>query len=242
MKRHCFLYLLACATVAGALSAKSAETPIPYLPYTISAPGTYVLKGNLTCPAMDNMSAITINSPSSGNTDPEVIVDLKGFTITGTISAGSTAPATTGVTINSYPVTIRNGSFVNFAQGVVVYTYPEAKDITINKVTFNLYPSNPNIIFSPGLGTGVNFYGVADSKVSNCNFENAATAILSTGDLGGNVFSDCWVAESVGEALSVAPLYPYVEHGLKTAITITRFATAPDPTILPPGPTAPPTR
>jgi hypothetical protein len=61
-----------------ALSAQSGNIRISSLPFAITAPGTYVLMGNLTPPSASN--AITIDASVTG----AVVVDPKIFTLTGT--------------------------------------------------------------------------------------------------------------------------------------------------------------
>lgn len=62
----------------SALSAPAANIKISSLPFAITVPGTYVVTGNLTFPGTTN-AAITISTDIPG----PVIVDLKGFTLTG---------------------------------------------------------------------------------------------------------------------------------------------------------------
>jgi hypothetical protein len=59
------------------LSAQAVTIKISSLPFAITAPGTYVLTGNLTSPSASD--AITIDASVTG----PVVVDLKGFTLTG---------------------------------------------------------------------------------------------------------------------------------------------------------------
>jgi hypothetical protein len=106
--------------IMSALSALSANIPISYLPFAITAPGTYVLTGSLTFsspPSGDAVAAITVSTSISG----PVIVDLKGFTLTG--SAGNTLGVGIGTFAgtnapNTNPITIRNGTIKNFGFGV----------------------------------------------------------------------------------------------------------------------------
>jgi hypothetical protein len=71
--------LMAAFGLLSALSAQAANIKISSLPFAITAPGTYVVTGNLTFAATTNVAAITISTAIQG----PVIVDLKGFTLTG---------------------------------------------------------------------------------------------------------------------------------------------------------------
>src|SRR5271166_1614339 len=58
-----------------------APVQITSLPFSITSPGTYILTSNLTfsAPAISNVRAITISPATPG----PVVLNLKGFTITG---------------------------------------------------------------------------------------------------------------------------------------------------------------
>jgi hypothetical protein len=102
--------LMAAFGLLSALSAQAANIEISSLPFAITTQGTYVVTANLTFPATTN-AAITISTAIQG----PVIVDLKGFTLTG--AAGDSVGVGIGVFAetngpNSYPITVRNGSLV----------------------------------------------------------------------------------------------------------------------------------
>ena len=84
------LLTAAFALIMSALSAQSANIPILALPFKITAPGTYVLTRNLIYSLAANVApgspgspppAITISSTTPG----QIVLDLKGFSITGTV-------------------------------------------------------------------------------------------------------------------------------------------------------------
>src|ERR1700761_5664096 len=94
MNRPTKILLTAAFSLLSALSAQSANTqlattqaaknatiPISYMPFSITAPGTYVLTGNLTFSPSTSVvvPAITVSTAISG----PVVIDLKGFTLTG---------------------------------------------------------------------------------------------------------------------------------------------------------------
>ena len=132
-----------------ALSAQAADTTIPSLPFTISAPGTYVLAANMSFTSQQNGNAQgAISIPA--NLPGPVIVDLKGFTITGnggtsvgvTIGGAFTGPQVS----NAFPITVRNGSLKNFDAGVWAQTAQGTflSDIEINNLTISCTVPAPN--------------------------------------------------------------------------------------------------
>jgi hypothetical protein len=83
--------------------------PITYLAFTITTAGTYVLKSNLTYPSTTAGPAISVSGVITG----PVIIDLKGFTLTGSgnFSSGPAAIAITALNQypNDFPITVQNG-------------------------------------------------------------------------------------------------------------------------------------
>jgi hypothetical protein len=189
MLQKSILTLLAALALSSALTAQAgsphnkptptpAPTPPPIqissLPFTISAPGTYVLAGNLTAPITPyKVGAINIATAIIG----PVIVDLKGFTITGP-GPWQSGGITDGIIIgsdgsgvtNPYPITVRNGTINNF--GIAIEsTTPDnlatvsLSNITIDNIVFNL-PTTVDVI---GIA-GVWFNNTNSSIVSNCTF------------------------------------------------------------------------
>jgi hypothetical protein len=168
--------LMAAFGLLSALSAQAANIKITSLPFAITAPGTYVVTGNLTFPATTNVAAITISTAIQG----PVIVDLKGFTLTGAAGdsigvgiggfAGTNGP-------NSYPITVRNGSLTNFGFGVWAEagSFALMSDITVNNLVIHLGATGQS-----GNGAGVLFSAAVSSTVSNCTFSGGAYGIEDT--------------------------------------------------------------
>jgi hypothetical protein len=170
-------------TAASAFTAHAATIPISSLPITISAPGTYVLKSNLTYTGGYNsgfQAAIAI----SGSVIGTVIIDLQGFTIA---NAGSNIPSSSNYAIGVFSlfsgqspkVTIRNGKIVNFVTGVEDYF----SGITVSHILFN-----QNSI-------GVSLSKVANANINNCQFNGpgfvgqyASYGITDNLSPGGNVY------------------------------------------------------
>jgi hypothetical protein len=104
------LLLAALGQIMSATAVQAANIQITYLPYTISAPGTYVLTKNMSYPSSQG-AAITILKTIPG----PVVLDFKGYAITWT---GTTGDEAFGVFIgilgpslvNTYPITIKNGT------------------------------------------------------------------------------------------------------------------------------------
>jgi hypothetical protein len=171
--------LLSALSAQAASPKKNPPPPPPIqissLPFVISAPGTYVLTGNLTAPITPyKVGAINIATVIIG----PVIVDLKGFAITGPgpwesggitdgIIIGSDASGAT----NPYPVTVRNGTINNFGIAIESTTpnnlaTVSLSNITIDNIVFNLPPTT---VDATGVA-GVWFNNTSLSIVSNCTF------------------------------------------------------------------------
>jgi Right handed beta helix region len=161
------------SAVTPQVASKSASISISSLPFTITAPGTYVLTGNLfgggTTPA-----AILIN----GTIAAPVVLDLKGFTITGN-NTNSCILFTSGGT-NLYPVTIRNGTITKFFNGVIT----NANTGNFSNITIN------HIVFDQNIA-GVDFAFTNSSTVSNCTFKSMSPyGILDYQSTGGNSYNN----------------------------------------------------
>jgi hypothetical protein len=145
-------------TAASALTAHAATIPISSLPTTISTPGTYVLKSDLTYTGGYN-SGVQAAIAISGSVLGTVIIDLQGFAL---INAGSNIPSSSNYAIGIFSlfsgqspkITIRNGKIVNFVTGVEDYF----SGITVSHVSFN-----QNCI-------GVSLSKVANGNINNCQF------------------------------------------------------------------------
>jgi hypothetical protein len=183
------------------LAAEAANIKITSLPLAITAPGTYVLTGNLTSPSAG--TAITIAASVTGS----VVVDLKGFTLTGT-GEFSTAVfigdfSGTAAVSNEHPITVRNGTIPNFGfgvwgenvgQGVIAYL----SDIDVDHIVFHTAQNSAQD------STGVLFDFVNSSTISNCSFNVGDYGIEDIESQGGNTYSNDTFF-GMGEALRVIP-------------------------------------
>jgi len=100
-------------------TAKSPSIKISALPYTITAPGTYVLTGNLTGSGASGYETAIYIAPT---TPGPVVVDLNGFTIDANGSSGVLMYGGSPSVANAYPVTIENGTIINYLYGVYAST------------------------------------------------------------------------------------------------------------------------
>jgi hypothetical protein len=194
--------LMAAFSLLSVLSVQAANIKITSLPFAITAPGTYVVTGNLNLQTTTNVAAITISTAIQG----PVIVDLKGFTLTG--GAGDSIGVGIGVFAgtngpNSYPITVRNGSLTNFGFGVWAEagSFALMSDITVNNLVIHLGPTGQS-----GNGAGVLFSAAVSSTVSNCSFSGGTYGIEDTASPGGNNYSN-------DTFIGVNPLFVTTQNG-----------------------------
>ena len=162
--------------IVSALPAQSADIPISSLPFAITAPGTYVVTGNLSYAAQTNTAAISIATNISG----PVILDLKGFSLTGNLgnSVGVGIGVFAGTFVpNAYPITIRNGTLQNFSFGVCAENNANLTGILVKNITFIT-------------GVGVLFSQVKSSNINYCNFSGGSYGIEDELSAGGNSYNN----------------------------------------------------
>jgi hypothetical protein len=144
--------------IMSAFSAQSADIPITSLPFNITAPGSYVLTGDLTF-TPGGPGAINITAQVAG----PVVVDLKGFTITGPTENFDVSGVLIGNygAYNAYPITVRNGTIKNFVEGI---TINHQTDVTIKNIA----------IYQPAAESlttyGVYLWQSTSSTIHNCTF------------------------------------------------------------------------
>jgi hypothetical protein len=153
------LALFASFTVAG----QAANIPITYLPFHITAPGTYVLNTDLTAP-YSKTPAITTNQPVG-----IVVLDLQGHTLhAAPVPFRELNTASYGILVHvnggaSGGITIQNGTVEGFAIGLETDTASPDKggDDVIKNITFKNDPtSSVNSIAIHLVNTsGVSFQG-----------------------------------------------------------------------------------
>ena len=124
----------------------TAIVKISSLPFNITAPGTYVLAGDLD---VTTAGGINISTALAG----PVVLDLKGFTLLGNLQFQQTAisigaPLSTGVS-NTFPITIRNGT-VKYCPGGLSATAgsnsAHLSNLTVHDIDF----IQSNVFFATG--------------------------------------------------------------------------------------------
>jgi parallel beta-helix repeat protein len=178
--------------IMSATALQAANIQISSLPYTISAPGTYVLTRDLTTSAF---TAISISPMVSG----PVILDLKGHTITGAgESYNSNAVNISGVSTNAYSITVENGTITGFAYGVSTGNSNGSELVAIK--LSNLAISAAGVSVPTTAGFYIAF--TANSTISDCAISNSNYGIYDFDSSGGNTYTNLTFAK-VSNPLSV---------------------------------------
>lgn len=129
MRSILFLLMAALGLTTSAYSAPPSSasiTKIFTLPFNITTSGTYVLSGNFYFPTLSSAAAGIIPAISiANNVKGAVVLDFKGFTITGggelklnAVSVGVAIGTGDTPATNAFPIIIRNGGLTNFTIGV----------------------------------------------------------------------------------------------------------------------------
>jgi len=177
--------------IVGAIPTQAATFQITSLPFPpITVPGTYVLVSDLNYTAQSG-AAITILPNLSG----PVILNLKGHTLTGSVSIPLTNNSSIGVFINGNgpslsTITIENGTITHFASGVFADSENASgvlgnalSGIDINHIAFSF-------VLGGGNGIAVVFANdVVSSAVRNCTFTASDIGIRAQ-SAGGNRYSN----------------------------------------------------
>jgi len=198
MLRIILSFLLLAAMHASAANPKPKPTPTPppivisAVPYTIAAPGTYILAADLVLTVSyspsDPTSTIT---PAAITVDTNIVpgtvlLDLKGHTITATGVDSSAIAIGDGVGINAYPITVQNGTLTGFSYGIGTrqgaYSPYLLSGITLANLKLNMVDN------ADAVSWGIRLYAV-NSAVTNCTINNAEDGILDWG-IKGNVYSN----------------------------------------------------
>jgi hypothetical protein len=167
-----FASLIIAITANAAPKSKPTPAPTPppippvtitaaLLPFSITAPGTYVLSGNLVYPlsGTGTPAAITV----AGTVNGAVIIDLKGFTLStnsdNTIQFSQAISIPAAANAPSRSITIRNGTLYSFMYGLKAAS---SSNLLIDSVLFSR------------LEEPLSFDYVSNSTVSNCTFDGKA--------------------------------------------------------------------
>jgi hypothetical protein len=185
-----FSLIMSALAVFAQSAVSTATIKISSAPYTITAPGTYVLTGDLDDPS--SIGTIMIDS-AAAVTGP-VVLDLKGFRVT---NANKYGIAISGSVPNVFPITVKNGT-VGAYDGVDVGAQgsPEAplQDILLDNLTISAdYPA-------------ISFGNVQNSTVRNCTINGSIYGITDFGSKSGNHYSNVTVTGEYQDlSVSAAP-------------------------------------
>jgi hypothetical protein len=187
------LLMAALGLTMSATPLHAANIQIMSLPYTISAPGTYVLTKDLIYTGTGTAISVL------GNLTAPVVLNLKGHTLTGSGKPGistenfSVAVFVSGNGPGVSSITIENGTITNFGFGV--WAEPSnaggsgesannfsSIDVNSLVISFALTPA--------GDGACILFDGVNSSSVSNCTFSSADYGIEDDVSAGGNRYDN----------------------------------------------------
>jgi hypothetical protein len=188
MKMKMLLMILGAAFVAAPTCVLALGVPkliqISTLPFTISAPGTYVFTRDLSWfDPSGQVAAITIQSPAANGFAGPVILDLNGHTLTG--EPQGVVGFETGIAVvqsglpTAFTITVTNGTIANYAYGV------GARSPVRRAFASSIYLNNLSI---SGTGTCISLGFVESSVISNCQFISSGTAISAADCGAGNHF------------------------------------------------------
>jgi hypothetical protein len=173
------LITAALSLIMSATALQAANIPITFLPYIISAPGTYLIRSDLSYTSQQGF-AINILT----NLEGPVVLDFNGHTITGggagSQSFGVQMGGVSEYALNTYPITIRNGSLQGFFIGVDAEqgNLAGTTELTVENMNFSTVSAN----FAT---YGVKLLNTSYSKIDNCVYKGTSYGIFD-GSTGGN--------------------------------------------------------
>jgi hypothetical protein len=180
----------------SALAVQAAPVQITALPFSITAPGNYVLTGNLTIPS--DQIPITINSVKSG----AIVLNLNGYTLAGPGYVNVPGILVQGNATASN-ITIENGTVTEFWSGV---SASGVSNIHILNVTF--YGERWD---------DVSFGQVNSSSIENCVFVGNVPfqsviiyGIQDSQTQTGNRYDNNWFDGFQGTAIAITFANPVV--------------------------------
>lgn len=171
------------ALAAASLNGRTA-IPAQAATYTISAPGNYVLTGNITVASGDGINITASN----------VTVDLNGFTITSTVGAAAGAGVRIGN--NSRNIRIHNGSITSGFTSSALGAPVPGSGFTFG-IQLDIVPGGTadNFVFEDLFITGINGYAISQTNLAAATtWENAVARRVAVDGQGGILF----VHHSVG--------------------------------------------
>ena len=156
------------AILSAVSSLQAAWIPVPSLPATITKPGEYYFVGNMyePTPSLTGAPAITVNAPTGA-----VVIDMRGFTLTGPEYYGS---ASYGILIQSNNVTIQNGTIEGFMYQVEAGVQNQYPTVSITGVNLR------NLYFTACGECSLSFSNVNSSVVKDCTLTFVSTGFSGT--------------------------------------------------------------
>ena len=178
------LLMAAFSLIMSAIAAQAANIQITFLPYTIAAPGTYVLTGDLSYPTQTGF-AVNILTTLAG----PVVLDFKGHTITGTGAGSQSFGVEIGgeseYALNTYPIIVRNGTLQGFMIGVDAEqgNLAGTTELTVKNMNFSTVTTTVSTF-------GVKLLNTSYSNVVNCVFTGSEYGIDDDRTGGNNHYSN----------------------------------------------------
>ena len=191
MIRTTTLLTAALGLTMSAIAALAVNIQITSLPFSLTAPGTYVLVSDLNYTAQSG-AAITILPNLSG----PVVLNLKGHTLTGTTSIPLTNNSSIGVFINGNgpslsTITIENGTITHFDAGV--FADSENASGVVGNALSGIDINNIAFFFALSIGGGVDVVfanDIVSSTIRNCTFTESDIGMIQDQSAGGNRYTN----------------------------------------------------
>lgn len=190
LKTNCSL-AVTLATFLFVPTLSRADTVIDHIPYTITAPGEYVLQSNIT---VRESVGITVTADN-------VVINLNGFTLT-KLRQGPED----GIVVDGNNVTVRNGTIDGFFRGVFVTgSQATVRDLELRR----------------NEGVGVYLSGGDDNTVTNCFIVgDGGSAGIGIGSSNGDLLKNNQICECENAVVSnsekgCAILHNYVANSLQ---------------------------
>lgn len=181
--------------VPATIVATDPHTPISSLPYTISAPGSYTLTGNLI--ANGSTGGITISADN-------VTLDLNGFAL---IGGGSGSVAGINVPSDQKNIVIRNGTVRGWTNGGVNASNANNSVIEGLRVSNNSASSSFSNVAGISIGNGSTVKNCHVAQNTNCHGISVGSACFVTGciakgnsNVGIRMVDRCYVLENISDS------------------------------------------
>jgi hypothetical protein len=179
------------AHVSVAVAAANKYTIISALPYSITAPGTYILLSNLGVPLGQTVPAITINSPG------KVTLNLNGYAL----QNPSSSEGPTGIQVLSSNVTVENGTISQCFFGLVAG--PVNGNASMGDPPYLTNIVIRNIQFAFDFQYELLLTNINGGSVSDCQFTGGRDGAISVGGCIHMQFSNLAITGTFYEVFSI---------------------------------------